>query len=82
MEVVTAFAALGAFAAALEGFLFSYLSVPLRLLAAAGTVAIFWPNIWVEVAGLAAILVMLGSNYLRARQEGRFERTEPAASGA
>lgn len=70
-SVLTAFAALGAFAGALEGFLFAPLNPLLRLLAAAGTVAIFWPNIWVEIGGFAALLVVFAVNFLKAKREGR-----------
>jgi TRAP transporter 4TM/12TM fusion protein len=66
-HVLTAFAALGAFAAALEGYLFTRMHWASRLVAAAGTVAIFWPSMAVEVAGFAAIVAVLVVNYARSR---------------
>ncbi len=68
-NVVTAFAALGAFAAALEGFIFTRMYTLSRLVAAAGTVAIFWPNFWIELLGLLAILVVLAVNFTKERRE-------------
>ena len=66
-NVLTAFAALGAFAAALEGYLFTHMAWYSRLLATAGMVAIFWPSHVVEIAGFAAILVVLAINFGRSR---------------
>ena len=68
-NVVTAFAALGAFAAALEGFIFTRMYGLSRLVATAGTVAIFWPNFWVELLGLLAILAVLTVNFTKLRRE-------------
>ena len=68
-NVVTAFAALGAFAAALEGFIFTRMYTLSRLVAAAGTVAIFWPHFWIELFGLLAILVVLAVNFSKGRRE-------------
>jgi TRAP transporter 4TM/12TM fusion protein len=70
-NVLTAFAALGAFAAALEGFMFTRMMWISRLLASAGMVAILWPSFPVEVAGFTAILVVLALNFVRARRERR-----------
>jgi len=66
-HVLTAFAALGAFAAALEGFLFTRMHWVSRLVASAGTVAIFWSSTVIEVAGFTAIVAVLLVNYLRSR---------------
>ncbi len=66
-HVLTAFAALGAFAGALEGYLFTRMHWASRLVAAAGTVAIFWPSTLIEVAGFSAIVAVLLVNYLRSR---------------
>jgi TRAP-type uncharacterized transport system fused permease subunit len=68
-NILTAFAALGAFAAALEGFMFTRMLLPSRLIASAGTVAIFWPSLPVEAAGLTAIVLVLVVNFLRRRRE-------------
>lgn len=69
-NVLTAFAALGAFAAALEGYMFTHMHVLSRLLAIAGTVAIFWPSFPVEVAGFTAIVAVLAINFVRGRRHG------------
>jgi TRAP-type uncharacterized transport system fused permease subunit len=63
--------ALVAFAASLEGFLWAHLPVWQRVLLVPGVVAIFWPDIRVEVAGVALILVVLGLNWRAARMTGR-----------
>ncbi|MDZ7799314.1 MAG: TRAP transporter fused permease subunit [Trueperaceae bacterium] len=68
-SILTAFAALGAFAAALEGFMFTRMLLPSRLIASAGTVAIFWPSLPIEVAGLAAIVLVFIVNLMRHRRE-------------
>jgi TRAP transporter 4TM/12TM fusion protein len=67
--VLTAFAALGAFAAALEGHLFTRMIWPSRLVATAGTIAIFWPVLAVEIAGFSAIALVLLLNFVRSRRE-------------
>lgn len=69
--VVTAFAALAAFAAALEGYLFTWMGWLPRGLLTAGTIGIFWPNIYWEFAGFAAIVAVLGYNYLVSRRLAR-----------
>ena len=74
--VITSFAALWAFAATLEGYLFTYMMPISRLLAAAGTVAIFWPDHRVEAVGLALILLVLTINWLKLRRERRQEGDE------
>lgn len=70
-NAVTALLALGAFAASLEGYLFAPLRLPSRLLAAAGTVAIFYPGFGVELAGAGLIAAVVGTNYLQARAARR-----------
>ena len=59
--------ALVAFAAALEGYLWSPMPVWQRVLLVPGVVAIFWPDLRVEVAGVALILVVLALNWRGAR---------------
>ena len=68
-NVLTAIAALGAFAAALEGFMFTKMYWFSRLLATVGMVGIFWPHHLAEIAGFALILVVLGINYAKLRRE-------------
>ncbi|MEX2535261.1 MAG: TRAP transporter fused permease subunit [Trueperaceae bacterium] len=80
--VVTAIAALGAFAAALEGFIFTHMYLASRFLAAVGTVAIFWPDLRLEVAGFSLILLVLGVNYFKLRRERRTESENSAPRGA
>jgi len=72
-NALTALAALGAFAAALEGYLFTHMYTLSRLVATLGTVLIFWPNIWLEILGLSCILAVLAVNFLKARRETRLE---------
>ena len=66
-NVLTAIAALGAFTAALEGYLFTYMHPLSRLAVGLGVVAIFWPNFAVEAVGLLVILGVLGVNWQRSR---------------
>jgi TRAP transporter 4TM/12TM fusion protein len=68
---VTAAAALGAFAAALEGFIFTRMYLVSRILAVLGTIGIFWPDLRVEIAGFALIILVLGINFLKLRREQR-----------
>ncbi|UCH26245.1 MAG: TRAP transporter permease [Trueperaceae bacterium] len=67
-NLITALAALSAFAAALEGFLFTKMHIASRILATAGMVAIFWPNHSVEIVGFVLIIVVLAVNGWRARR--------------
>ncbi|HEX7005198.1 MAG TPA: TRAP transporter permease [Trueperaceae bacterium] len=69
--VLTSFAALWAFAATLEGYLFTRMYLVSRLLAAAGTVGIFWPDLRVEIAGFTLILLVLAINWFKNRREQR-----------
>ena len=84
--VVTAFAALGAFAAALEGYMFTHMYLASRLAVTLGMVGIFWPNHWAEVAGFVLILVVLGVNWNKAQREKREAQAgvglEPSESSA
>ncbi len=69
--VITAIAALGAFTAALEGYMFTNMFWFSRIFAALGMVGIFWPNQWFEIAGFALILLVLGINYSKMQREKR-----------
>lgn len=62
--------ALAAFAAALEGFLFAPMSVVSRLAVLPATVAVFWPDLLVEAAGVFVLLVILAANWFAARRAG------------
>jgi TRAP transporter 4TM/12TM fusion protein len=57
-----AIAALVAFAAVLEGFLWAPLPAWQRLALLPGILAVYWPSPMVEAAGLAVILAVLGLN--------------------
>lgn len=67
--IITAIAALGAFAAALEGYMFTHMYWFSRILAALGLVGIFWPNFGIEVIGFGLILGVLLINWLKHRSE-------------
>ena len=69
-NVITAFAALGAFAAALEGYMFTKMYLVSRLVVTVGLVGIFWPNMWFEIIGFGLIVAVLAINYFKMRQEG------------
>lgn len=64
--------ALTAFAAMLEGFLFSPIPIWQRVALAPAIVAVFWPDLRIEAAGAAVLVAILGWNALQAR------RTVPA----
>ncbi|MDI5983276.1 TRAP transporter permease [Halomonas sp. M4R5S39] len=63
------FLALGAFATALEGYLFTWMSWPLRLVLLPAIAAAFYPNLMVEVAGVAVMTLAMGGNWLASRRE-------------
>ncbi|SDN60533.1 TRAP transporter, 4TM/12TM fusion protein [Halomonas shengliensis] len=65
---LTGFLALGAFAAALEGYLFTRMGWPLRVLLLPAIVAVFYPSLMVEAAGAAVMLVVLLGNWLASRR--------------
>ncbi|MEM7722364.1 MAG: TRAP transporter permease [Pseudomonadota bacterium] len=67
---VLAIAALVAFAAALEGYLWRAMPIWQRVLLVPGVIAAFWPDLWVEVAGLALIIAVLGLNWLGRDRSG------------
>ena len=60
-----AIVALVAFAALLEGFLWSPMPVWQRLALVPGIVAVYWPNLLIEAAGLILILILMWLNRLR-----------------
>jgi len=63
------FLALGAFAAALEGYLFTRMSWLIRLVLLPAIVAVFYPNLMVEIAGAAVMALALFGNWLASRRE-------------
>jgi TRAP transporter 4TM/12TM fusion protein len=69
--VLTAMLALFAFAAALEGYMFTHMIWPNRLLAVAGLILIFYPAFVVEVAGFGIMLTVLAINWTRRKRQLR-----------
>jgi len=67
----TGLLALGAFAAALEGYLFTRMGWPSRALLLPGIVAVFYPSLAVEAAGAVTMVLILAGNWLASRREGR-----------
>jgi TRAP transporter 4TM/12TM fusion protein len=55
--------ALVAFAAALEGYLWAPMPVWQRILLVPGVIAIFWPDLTIEAAGVAIIILILAWNW-------------------
>jgi TRAP transporter 4TM/12TM fusion protein len=64
-----AIVALTAFAACLEGFLFAPMPLWQRALLVPGVVAAFWPDLWVEAAGVCLLLTMLTLNWVQGRRK-------------
>ncbi|SFG44595.1 TRAP transporter, 4TM/12TM fusion protein [Palleronia marisminoris] len=60
--------ALVAFAAALEGYLFAPMPWWQRILATAGGIGVFWPNLAYEIAGAAIIVLLLWANAMAERR--------------
>ncbi|WP_046079429.1 TRAP transporter permease [Halomonas sp. HG01] len=66
---LTAFLALAAFAAALEGYLFTRMSTPVRLVLLPAIVGVFYPSLIAEAAGAAVMVLALGGNWIASRRE-------------
>ncbi len=64
--------ALASFAALLEGYLFAPIAMWQRLVMIPAIIAVFWPDLTIEAAGAATLLVILGLNWMAG------ERAEPA----
>ncbi len=58
-----------AFAAVLEGFLFAPMRLWMRIALMPGVVALFWPDLTVEVLGAALITALLFMNWTQARRD-------------
>ena len=67
--VLTAIAALFAFAAALEGWMFTKMYWFSRVLATAGLVLVFYPSFPYEIAGFALMMLVLAINWTKLRRE-------------
>nr|WP_298414601.1 TRAP transporter permease [uncultured Halomonas sp.] len=74
-NVIIAIAALLAFAAALEGYLFMRISVISRALIALASAAVFYPNLLSEIAGVVVIAVLLGANWLASKRQPEADAT-------
>ena len=66
---LTAFLALAAFAAALEGYLFTRMSTPVRLVLLPAIVGVFYPSLIAEAAGAAVMALALAGNWVASRRE-------------
>ncbi|WP_447042986.1 TRAP transporter permease [Vreelandella sp. H-I2] len=66
---VIAILALGAFAAALEGYLFTRMSWLPRIAITGAIIAVFYPNLLSEVAGVVVMIVAIGANWLASKRE-------------
>ncbi|MFQ3182954.1 MAG: TRAP transporter 4TM/12TM fusion protein [Octadecabacter sp.] len=64
-----AITALTAFAACLEGFLFARINMLYRIIIVPSVVAVFWPDLLIEGAGAAVLILVLGLNWAKSRQE-------------
>ena len=73
---------LGAFAAALEGYMFTKMYLVSRLLVTIGLVGIFWPNMWYEIIGFSLIIVVLVVNFFKMRQEEGEATSEPQVASS
>ncbi len=60
--------ALVAFAAAIEGYLFTWIDPVSRVAMIPAVIAVFHPSLAIELAGAAALLALLGWNWLLARR--------------
>jgi TRAP transporter 4TM/12TM fusion protein len=58
-----------AFAAVLEGFLWRPIPIWMRVLLLPGVVALFWPDLMVEIAGFVLIVILLGMNWAQSRRD-------------
>ena len=68
-NAVIAIFALCAFAAALEGYLFTRMSLLPRLAIVPSIVAVFYPNLMAEIAGVVVMALAIGGNWLASRRE-------------
>ena len=66
---IIAILALGAFAAALEGYLFTRMSWFPRIAITAAIFGVFYPNLMTEIAGVVVMTVAIGANWLASKRE-------------
>ncbi|MGM0614156.1 MAG: TRAP transporter permease [Pseudomonadota bacterium] len=65
--------ALGAFAAALEGYLFTHMGLLSRLAIGGAIVAVFYPDFMVEAAGAVVMVVAIVANWLASRRQSSLQ---------
>ncbi len=65
--------ALGAFAAALEGYLFTQMGLFSRLAIGGAIVAVFYPDFMIEAAGALVMVIAIGANWLASRRESSLQ---------
>ncbi|XKF16074.1 TRAP transporter permease [Halomonas sp. BLK-85] len=70
---VIALLALGAFAAALEGYLFTHMGLFSRLAIGGAIVAVFYPDFMIEAAGALVMVIAIGANWLASRRESSLQ---------
>ncbi|MFY1707507.1 TRAP transporter permease [Tritonibacter scottomollicae] len=58
-----------AFAAVLEAFLWRPMQLWMRVLLMPGIVALFWPELMVEIAGAALVVALLALNWIQSRRD-------------
>ncbi|WP_447956219.1 TRAP transporter permease [Vreelandella sp. EE7] len=68
-NAVIAIFALCAFAASLEGYLFTRMAWLPRLAIGAAIFGVFYPSLWTEIAGVVVIAAVISANYLASRRE-------------
>jgi len=68
-NAVIALLALGAFAAALEGYLFTRMSWLPRLAITAAIIGVFYPSLMTEIAGVVVMAIAIGANWLASKRE-------------
>lgn len=64
-----ALVALGSFAAALEGYLFTRMSWFPRLAITAAIIGVFYPSLMSEIAGMVVMVIAIGANWLASKRE-------------
>lgn len=69
-NALIAILALCAFAAALEGYLFTKMSWLPRLAIGAAIFGVFYPNLLTEIAGVVVMIAAIGANWFASKREG------------
>lgn len=68
-NALIAILALGAFAAALEGYLFTRMAWLPRIAITAAIIAVFYPSLLSEIAGVVVMIAAIGANWLASKRE-------------